>query len=114
MDPLFISSLAAALWAIANKLAEKAVIDPALEKGLEPFRKWLTRGYDRAKSERALYDSFVHALANINISIEDPNEIVSWFKKVGLDRLQASKNTLLREEVALTIVRTTTPDILPP
>ncbi len=66
MDPvtlaLIASSLGPALVAVFTKLAEKGVIDPALEKGLEPFRNWLTRGYDGKKDEARLTKALQAAL----------------------------------------------------
>ena len=114
MDPIFLTGLSAALLAVANKLAEKAIIDPSLEKGLEPFTSWLTKGYDKAKSDKILYNSFISALGKIDGPINDSSEVVSWVKKVGLDRLQIPKNKALREEFALAVVSTVSPEKLPP
>jgi hypothetical protein len=54
MDPVTLALLGAGLVAALTKLLEKGVIDPALDKGLEPVRQWLTRGYDKAKDEARL------------------------------------------------------------
>jgi formylglycine-generating enzyme required for sulfatase activity len=54
--------LGPALFEAAKTLAEKAITDPALEKGLEPFKKWLTSGYDQAKAEAALRQDALAAL----------------------------------------------------
>jgi hypothetical protein len=34
---------------LPKKLAEKSLVGPAFEKGLEPFREWLTSGYEAKK-----------------------------------------------------------------
>jgi formylglycine-generating enzyme required for sulfatase activity len=66
MDPatlaLIASALGPALVAVLAKLAEKGLVDPALEKGLEPFRDWLTRGYDGKKDEARLAKALQAAL----------------------------------------------------
>jgi formylglycine-generating enzyme required for sulfatase activity len=66
MDPatlaLIVSALGPALVAVFTKLAEKGAIDPALEKGLEPFRNLLTRGYDKRKDEARLTKALQAAL----------------------------------------------------
>ena len=55
--------LCTAFMKVAEKLAEKAIIDPALEKGFEPFTKWLTKDYDAAKSAQELRKKFDIALS---------------------------------------------------
>ena len=54
MDPATLALLASELITVLTKLLEKGVVDPALEKGLEPLRQRLTRPYDKAKDEAAL------------------------------------------------------------
>ena len=48
MDPVTLAFIASALGAglitATNKILEKGVIDPALEKGLESLRKLVSRG----------------------------------------------------------------------
>ncbi len=66
MDPatlaLIASALGPALVTVFNKLAEKGVVEPALEKGLEPLRDLLTRGYDKKKDEAKLLKAMQAAL----------------------------------------------------
>ncbi len=66
MDPatlaLIVSALGPALVTVFTKLAEKGLVDPALEKGLEPFRNLLTRGYDQKKDEARLTKALQAAL----------------------------------------------------
>ena len=54
--------LAIALLEVAKKLAEKGIIDPALEAGLEPFKQKLTGFYRAKKSEQELHAAFLVAL----------------------------------------------------
>ncbi|MEW6086452.1 MAG: hypothetical protein AB1607_17845 [Chloroflexota bacterium] len=46
MEPLSTALLTAALYEAGKTIAEKGIVDPALEKGLEPLRNWLTKKYD--------------------------------------------------------------------
>jgi len=65
MDPISVTlavALGPALFTAFEKLLEKGVIDPALEKGLEPLREWLTRPYDK-KKEAAKLRAAVEAAA---------------------------------------------------
>jgi len=61
MDPLLISVLSVALLSVAGKLDEKAMLGPALESSVQPFKDWLTRDYKRAKAEKSLEKTFVFA-----------------------------------------------------
>ena len=61
MDPVTMM-LVTVLTTIANKLAEKAIIDPALEKGLEGFRDRLTKNYDQAVAAESLEKAMLSAL----------------------------------------------------
>ena len=58
MDPVTLAFIASALGSglitAITKLLEKGVVDPALEKGLEPLTELLTRGYDQKKDETRL------------------------------------------------------------
>ena len=60
MEPMLIAGLGAGLLAAVEKLLEKGVIDPALERGTAPLREWLTRGYDEQKDAQEL-DQLVNA-----------------------------------------------------
>ncbi|MCI0519696.1 MAG: NACHT domain-containing protein, partial [Chloroflexi bacterium] len=114
MEPLFIPAIANALLAVANKLAEKAVIDPALEKGLEPFKAWLTRDYDRKKADAELRKAFAAAIKPMGAAVKDDDQLIQWLKKFGLERLQAENNEALRRQVALALISFTDEKAPPP
>ena len=109
MDVLIASGIASALIAVANKLAEKGIIDPALESGFEPFRKWLTGGYEKKKAEKALQNSFIVAIKKLDAPTKDKDELSNFLRNLGLDRLQANKNHALREQFAQAVLGFTDP-----
>ena len=109
MDVLIASGIANALIAVATKLAEKGIIDPALESGLGPFKKWLTGGYEKKKAEKALQKSFSEAIKKLDAPIKDKNELSTFLTGLGLDRLQAGKNNALREQFAQAVLGFTDP-----
>ena len=113
MDALIASGIASALITVATKLAEKGVIDPALEGGLEPFKKWLTGGYEKKKAEKALQKSFTEAVKKLEAP-DDKDELSAFLKNLGLDRLQANKNHALREQFAQAVLAFSDPTRNPP
>ncbi|MFZ5909497.1 MAG: hypothetical protein ACOYYU_05730, partial [Chloroflexota bacterium] len=114
MEPFSTALLAMALFEIARKLAEKGVVDPALEKGLDGFKKWLTGGYDSKKADAELRKAFSVAIKEIGAPIDDRDEVANWLKGKGLDRLQSGKNDALRKQVALALIGFTGEDSAPP
>lgn len=104
MDPITMTLFSAALFEVGKKLAEKGIVDPALEKGLEPFKSWLTKGYDNRKADVDLQKAFSDAIKELNAPVDEPDALVNWLKRVGLDRLQAPKNDELRRQVALAVL----------
>ena len=112
--PFDTALLAIALLEVAKKLAEKGIIDPALEAGLEPFKQKLTGFYRAKKSEQELHAAFLVALKSIAAPVEQADELTLWLRAQGLDRLQAANNAALRQEVALALVGFTDPQAAPP
>jgi len=114
MEPISTALLATALFEAGKKLAEKGLVDPALEKGLETFKSWLTSGYDAKKADADLLKAFSTVIAETSGSEKDEDELVAWLKKVGLDRLQAPRNDVLRQQVATALISFTDSEIAPP
>lgn len=114
MDALIASGIASAMITVATKLAEKGVIDPALESGLEPFRKWLTGGYEAKKAEKALQKSFTQVIKKLEAPVKDKDDLSQFLTNLGLDRLQANKNHALREQFAQAVLAFTDPTQNPP
>ena len=102
-------ALGVAFMAIANKLAEKALIDPALEKGLEPFKSWLTRGYDKAKAEQELREKIDAALGEMRNKTPD---IYERLKISGWVSGQSPATYELMAAAAVEMVQTD-PEIIP-
>jgi formylglycine-generating enzyme required for sulfatase activity len=114
MEPFSTALLAAALFEAGKTLVEKGIVDPALEKVLEPLKAWLTRGYDAKKADRELRDAFVQVIKDSGSSVESTDDIATWLKNVGLDRLQAPKNDALRKQVANALIGFTDSKSPPP
>jgi predicted NACHT family NTPase/formylglycine-generating enzyme required for sulfatase activity len=106
--------LATALFEVTKKLAEKGIIDPALEKGLEPFRNKLTGFYDSKRSDEDLRKVFTDVIQKMGASAKDKDQLSSWLKNVGLDRLQSEKNAALRRQMALALIGFTDKNAAPP
>lgn len=108
MDPLITVALGTALWKVAEKLGEKALVDPGLDKGLEPFKSWLTGKYDRRKAEDAIRTAVDAALAKTG-----PAQTLKIFDQL-LYPLQQTPDLATRVAAAVTEMATPDPSRLPP
>ena len=113
MEPFSTALLATALFEAGKKLAEKGLVDPALDKGLENFKSWLTSGYDTKKADAELRRTFSVVIAELEGAEKDEDELATWLKNVGLDRLQSPHNDALRKQVATTLISFTDPEAAP-
>jgi hypothetical protein len=104
MEPISTALLATALFTVAEKLAEKAIVEPALKSGLEPFQKWLTSGYDRAKAEEELRQATQIALEEFKAEVGDKFERLKVVNSLTV--LSADTHQLL----AASAVEMTTPE----
>lgn len=114
MEPFSTVLFTAALYEAGKTIAEKGIVDPALEKGLEPLRNWLTKNYDAKKADKDLRSAFAESIKESGSSVESDDGLADWLKNVGLDRLQSPKNESLRKQVAQTIIGFTDPNAPPP
>jgi formylglycine-generating enzyme required for sulfatase activity len=93
MDPIFIAALMTGLLKALEKLADKALIDPALERGLAPFKRWLARGYDEAKDGAELTKICQAALEDLRnqYAVAEPERLIPTWQLAGLkpDQLSA-------------------------
>lgn len=96
--------LSIALYEAGKKIVEAGIVDPALEKGMEPLSKWLTGRFDRKKAEEQLQSAFIDAIKKTQISTENKDDLSDWLKVVGLLKLQAENNHNLRMLVSQTII----------
>ncbi len=106
--------LTTALYEAGKTLVEKGVVDPALEKGLEPVKSWLTKGYDAKKADKELLTAFTEVIKSGNPSTESEEQVLVWLKNKGFDRLQSPKNHALRKQVAHSLIGFTDPKSPPP
>ncbi len=65
---LIIAGLGQGLVKALEKLLEKGVVDPALERGLGPLRSLITRGYDEVKDEEDLRHVLIDTLDELTQS----------------------------------------------
>ncbi len=116
MDPiaLLATALAGAFSQVGAKLLEEGIVDPALEPATELLKKWLQRPYRRAEEDKALQDAVRAALEEAGVPTDDPDELIGWLKRVGLDQLQAERNDELRRQVAMGVLACTDPEADPP
>jgi formylglycine-generating enzyme required for sulfatase activity len=117
MDPITLAiavALAQGLVQVGTKLAEKGVVDAALEPATERLKKLVGRGYQKAKADQALQKAVQTALAEAGAPADDEDAVVRWLKGVGLDRLTAERNDALRRQIAQSVVTFTDPQADPP
>jgi hypothetical protein len=107
MEPV-LTLLAATFFETALKMAGEAVFKPALEKGTEPFREWLARGYEQKKAEAGLQKHFAAAVKKAEFSAEDADlegdALERFIRRAGLDRVQGKGFHALRESLALAVI----------
>lgn len=101
MDPITLVAIGLGLYKALEKLLEKGVIDPALEKGLEPLRKRLTRGYDRKQAEAELLKPVQAALATV-----PETDQAQWWEAFA----QLNKQPVLAARLAAAALEQTTAD----
>jgi formylglycine-generating enzyme required for sulfatase activity len=90
MLPSLVTGLGIGLVAAVEKLAEKGIIDPAVEHGLGPLQKWITRGYDEAKDAEELRKILMDTLDEVNtqFKIGDSARLIQTLKLTALSREQ--------------------------
>ncbi len=117
MDPVSLSiaiaaNVGLALYAALEKLAEKGIVDPALEKGLEPLRQWLTSKYEQKKEELKLR-AMLGAAFEATIKTQRLNEAARdlWLSK--LERLKTDP-AIAQETCAAALGLMHETDPLPP
>ena len=116
MDPITLLALALAsgLVQVGTKLLEKGIIEPALEPATELLEKWVQRGYRRAEKDRSLLKAVRAALKEVGAPADDPDDLIRWLKRAGLDRLTVGRNDGLRRQVARGVLAFTDPEADPP
>jgi len=97
-------ALADGLWQVGKKLLE-ATSDSALKPAKEKLEAGLLKKYRAAESDAHLLGSIKGALEQAGMPTdEDEDKLDRWLKNVGLDRLQAEKNSALRQTLARAVI----------
>ena len=80
-----VALLGPALWKVFETLLEKGT-DLALEKGLEPLKDLISRGYDERKDAKALSKAILAALdeATDSKDVDRYNKLLTTPKLTGL------------------------------
>ncbi|MGH2524930.1 MAG: hypothetical protein ACRDH2_20675, partial [Anaerolineales bacterium] len=99
MDPLFVAALGTGLVTALTKLLEKGVVDPALDKGLEPLREWLTGGYNKKKDEARLRQA-VEAALKETTGVPNADDWAGYRWVLALDSIKANPNLAARVAAA--------------
>jgi len=113
MLALIVSALGSGLGKALEKLLEKGVIEPALDKGLEPLRAWLTRGYDQKQDEAKLRRAIEAALK----AATGTGDMEQWTKYrwvVALDQIQAKPELAAQVSAAAVEMAREEPSHVPP
>ena len=116
MDPItaFALALAGGLVQVGSKLLEKGIVEPALKPATELLEKWVQSAPGRAEKDQALLKAVRSALEQAGAPTDDPDDLIRWLKRVGLDRLTAERNDALRRQVARGVLAFADPEADPP
>jgi len=110
-------ALASGMWQVGQKLLE-ATSEAAMKPAKEKLEKSLLKKYKTTESDSQLLGAIKEALKQAGAPIKDEddneNELARWLQNVGLDRLQAEKNSALRQTLARTVIGFTDPNAQPP
>ncbi len=111
-------ALASGMWQVGQKLLE-ATSEAALKPVKEKLEKGLLKRYKAAETDSQLLGAIKEALKQAGAPIKDDedenkNELTRWLQNVGLDRLQAEKNSALRQTLARAVIGFTDPNAQPP
>ena len=91
MEPitLLVAGLGMGLYKAFEKVAEKGA-ESTLEKGLEPFKQWLFKGYDEKKDAQALQEILIKALDDLLAQYPeyDPERLIVTLKLTDLTQEQ--------------------------
>ena len=93
MDPATLAFIASALGTglitATNKILEKGVIDPALEKGLESLRKLVSRGYEKKRDEEKLRNALEAAIAKTGVTFSSSLDITAHAWVIAMEAMKA-------------------------
>jgi hypothetical protein len=81
---LLVSILGPALWEVFKTLLEKGR-DIALDKGSQPLKDWVDKGYDGRKDAETLYAALSKTLDQLTAEGQHDALVATW-KFTGLDK----------------------------
>jgi len=107
MDPFLISLI----WAIGygfagvvGKLADKGIVEPALEPATKKLQTLVKGGYEQAERETNLANAIRAAIEDAGAPA-DESEFITYAREIGLERLTLKENRgLLDRVMALSLV----------
>lgn len=108
-------ALANGMWEVGKKIFE-ATSETALKPVKENLEKNLLKNYRAAEKDANLLSAIKDALGQAGAPVKDDNEseLARWLANVGLDRLQAENNIVLRQTLARAVIGFTDPNAQPP
>lgn len=115
MEPITLISIALAngMWEVGKKLLE-ASSDSLLKPAKEKIENGILKKYKAVEKDGKLLGAIKSALEQVDAPTKDEDELMRWLKKVGLDKLQAEKNSALRQTLARTVIGFADPTATPP
>jgi len=106
-------ALANGMWQVGKKMLESAS-ESALKPAKDQLENRLLKKYKAAEKDEKLLGAIKSALEQAGAPTDDENKLTRWLKTVGLDRLQAEKNSALRQMLARAVIGFTDPAAQPP
>jgi len=94
---------------LAAKFIEIGLIEPAAA----PLNQLIGSGFNKKKAEQELRNAFIRAIEKTTLETEE-KDILAYYRKIKMDRLEAKNNEALRRTVALALVGFTDPNADPP
>ena len=115
MELLTIISIAVAngMWEVGKKLLE-ATSESVLKPAKDQLEKRLLKNYKASEKDEKLIGAIKVALEQSGAPSNDEDNLAQWLRNVGLDKLQAEKNSALRQMLARAVIGFTDSSAQPP
>ena len=112
-DPTVVTAIATAvgngLFFVGRKLAERAVVDPAIDIPAAGLKERIQRGHRQSREDEALRQAVRQAFAAIDAP-DEAEALERYAIQLGFDQLQAEDNDALRQEFARAMLLVTAPE----
>ena len=115
MEILTIISVALAngMWQVGKKLLE-ATSESALKPAKDQLENKLLKNYKKVEKDEKLLGAIKDALEQSGAPVDEESNLENWLTNVGLDKLQAEKNSALRQMLARAVIGFTDGNAQPP